>query len=269
MKKFSAELIAKKGISDYVMLPSSLKETSVYIAAGALAEFVISEDIAFPQYAKQKGIWYSWLRQHSVTMYRVGALSDAEKQLVRTYRGLTDPRFNGRLGINNVTTSVTSAGCYALLKTDPSAWSGLAANKPVVKPSSPTLVDGLLAGEYDIALMSGFPTAASAAKIGAPVEFLITSPSPVLYAPGGISILAPNPNAARLWQDWAMSKEGMDLWTTLSGSIPSRTGIVNSWSQQQPWFFDDPTARVEIDWAEFTDKQQEIVNRFKADLQSR
>ncbi|WP_417725685.1 ABC transporter substrate-binding protein [Salipiger sp.] len=267
-KKFTAEVSSGKGISDYLQLPSDLKESGGYITQGAIAEFVVSQDAAFPEIAKRSGTWYAWLRQHSTTVYRKDALTDEEKQLVRSYEGLGDPRFKGRLGINNISTSVVSAGSYVLQKhSDPGIWEGIVANEPMVRGSSSQLMEGLLSGGYDISLMSGFPTAVGAALSGAPIEFGVSIRSPVLYAPGAVSALAPNPNAARLFQDWAMSQEGQNLWVELTGTISSRDDVAKAWCQQQPWFFDDPSTHVALDWDDFSEKNQAVVDKYQAELQ--
>jgi ABC-type Fe3+ transport system substrate-binding protein len=268
ISKFNAELSARRGISDYLQLPSNLKETAAFEKQGAFLRFTISQDSAYSAKTKHSGIWYAWLRQHGVTAYRRGALSDAEKKLIRSSAGLGDPRFKGRIGINNVNNSVAVTGTYVLLyESDPKLWQGLVANRPKVKPSSASLMDGLLSGEYDVALFCGFSTAANAAQEGAPVEFGVTAPAAVTYVPGAISALAPNPNAAR--QDWAMSREGQEIWSSMAGTFPARTGVTGkSWAENQPWYFEDRLTHKDIDWDAFTARQPEVADRFKKDLQS-
>jgi ABC-type Fe3+ transport system substrate-binding protein len=267
--KFNAELSARKGISDYLQLPSSLKVPGSYDKQGAILHFTISQDSAYPAKAKQSGVWYAWLRQYGATVYRRGALSDAEKKLVRTYEGLGDPRFKGRIGSNSTVNSTTVTAAYVLLNdSDAKIWRGLVANRPKVKPSSPALLDGLLAGEYDIALFMGFSTAASGVQSGAPVEFGVSSPAAVTYIPGVIPALAPNPNAAKLWQDWAMSREGQEIWSVQSSTISARTDITTKVGvQTQPWFFEDRASNKDIDSDGFVAKETEVIDRFKKDIQ--
>jgi ABC-type Fe3+ transport system substrate-binding protein len=267
VNKFTAEMRAKRGVSDYLMLPSDVTQIDKYIAAGAFSDFTISQDSAFPDGTKRSGVWYPWLRQTNVTVYRKDAVTKEEKELLRTYKGLGDPRFKGKLGIIAAATSNGLTGSYILQK-DPAIWNALVANKPIVKPSSGPLIDGLLAGEFNVALMSGYPTAALAAKNGAPLEFVISTPSPVLFAPGVISSLAPNPNAAKLWQDWGMSKEGQDLWVNLLGVPSVRSDVSQPWSEKQPWFFDDKAANKPMDWADFVKKSPEVLAKFQKDLQA-
>lgn len=268
VKKFGAEQSSGKGVTDYLQLPSDRAALDKMIADGAFAQFVVSQDAAYPDDAKQAGYWYPWLRQSNVTVYRPDALTAEEKELVRTYAGLGDPRFKGRLGIISGATSNGKTGSYLLqFGSDPSVWERLVANKPVVKPSAAPMLDALMAGEYDVALMSGLPTAVTAKKAGAPIEFLITTPSPVLFGPGAISSIAPHPNAAKLFADWAMSKEGSSIWTALVDVPPARSDVPDPPFMREPWFYDDRQANKPLDWKAYAVEAQKVLDRFQADMQ--
>lgn len=269
MNRFSSELAGKRGISDVVLFPANLTEIGHYAASGALARYVPTQDAAFPAGTKQPGQWYAVASDCAVTAYRKGAVSDEEKKLLRTYKGLGDPRFKGRIGINGVTNSLSVTAAYALLTNpDPGLWQRLAANNPRVKTASPALMDGLLAGEYDIALFLSAANSTAQARSGAPIEFGHTALSPTVYVPIAISTLAPHPNAARLWQDWVTSKEGQDLWVGLVGHHSVRADTAKPWADRQPWYFGTPGTHPTLDWVDFNKKQDQIITRFKKDLQS-
>ena len=229
---------------------------------------MISQDAAFPAPAKHNGYWYAWRCDFPATAYRTNTLSQEEQALVRHYEGLADQRFKNRLGIVTVENSATSAVCYTLLtQADPKVWQGLVDNKPRVKPSSAALLNGLLAGEYDVALFGGMMPNTEAARQGAPVEFGISDPYPALYLPAGISALAPHPNAARLWQDWVMSVEGQRAWMEVSGAATAMNGVGDkAWVEKQPWFFKDATKQIDLDWDDFSQRLPEVVSRFKKDM---
>ena len=269
LNKFNAELNAKKGTTDYINFPGNLHTTGLLEKQGAILPFVISQDEAFPAPAKRSGLWYAWRIEHAATAYRKGTLSEEERKLIRTFEGLGDPRFKNRLAIGNIPNSTTASGCYVLMyKTDPKIWERLVANKPRVKTSGPALADGLLAGEHDVAVLAGSVTFIGAAHQGAPIEFGVSSPYPPVYTPGGISALAPHPNAAKLWQDWVMSVEGQRILVEASGLGSSRTDLgIKPWSEQQSWYFEDPAGKVEIDWEDFAQKQADMTARFGKDLQ--
>lgn len=269
MQKFNAEVTSGQAVSDYVHLPSNLLNSEKYINEGHIANFVVSQDDKYPAASKQSGVWYPVLAQHGTTCYREGALTGDEVALVRTYKGLTDPRFKGRIGIVSISTSNGQGGCYMLqYGPDPSLWDGLVANQPKVKAASSPLTDGLLAGEYDVCLMNGFSIAARAAQDGAPLRFGISAPSPVTFAPGAIPAKAPHPNAARLWQDWFNSLEAQNIWVEASGAMSAMDGADPCWSQRQSWFFEDKTAQMPMDWKDFSEKQKGVIDRFQKEIQA-
>lgn len=261
--RFNAENAAHHGIGDCFLL-SSPHDGDVSQRAGALGQFKISEDAAFPSPTKSSGYWYGWQQEFATTVFRLGALNAEELQLIQSYSGLANPRFKGRLGAANVTTGTSAAQCYYLLhRTDPKIWKGVAANKPVVKPGSPLLLDGLLRGEYDIALFMGQSTAANAAKTGAPIGFLYSSPAVVGYIASVVSAAAPHPNAARLWQDWALSREGQELWPSVSAAYSVRNDVKAApWYAREPWFHNG--THVNIDWNDFSSRKNFVVEQFNA-----
>jgi ABC-type Fe3+ transport system substrate-binding protein len=267
--KFSAEINSRRGVSDYVNLPSNVLTSTAFIKQGAIAKFVVSQDAAFPPGSKNPGYWYAWRSEKASTVYRIGALTDEEVKLIRTYQGLADPRFKGRLGITSVNNSTCAATVYLLMYgPKPQLWTGLARNKPKVKPSSQALVSSILAGEVDIGVLSGSSSPLIAAKDGAPIAFGSSAPSATLYTPGAISALAPHPNAARLWQDWFTSVEGQRLWVSLTGNQSVRNGINQAgWAEKQAWYFDDHASLHQFDWNAFSSKQKVVIARFASDIQ--
>jgi len=269
VNKINAELAARRGTSDYINFPGNLHTTATLEKQGAIQPFVISQDAAFPAGAKHNGIWYAWRTEYPSTAYRKGVLTEEERKLVQTFEGLGDPRFKNRIGIGNVENSSTAAGAYILQdKTDPKVWQALVANKPRVKTTATSLINGLLSGEYDITVLSGMVPNVQAARDGAPIELGVSSPFPTVYTPSGISALAPHPNAAKLWQDWVMSSEGQNLFVKYSGFASARNDLVEKpWAEQQPWFFKDMSKRMDMDWDDFAVKQADVSARFKKDLQ--
>jgi ABC-type Fe3+ transport system substrate-binding protein len=268
LNKFNAEISARRGISDFVNLPSNAATNRTLIDKGAIAKFVVSQDAAFPGQGKRTGLWYAWHDEKATTVYRIDALNDEEKKLVRTFKGVGDPRFKGRIAINSVTNSLTLSTSYALMyDRDPKLWEGLARNRPKVKPASNALVSAVLAGEADIGVMCGAASPMAAAKGGAPIAFGRSAPCPTLHTPCAISAIAPHPNAARLWQDWSTSSEGQNIWVRESGMSPVRTDLTEKgWAEQQPWFFAAPP--TEFDWDAFSQKQNDVAARFTKDIQS-
>lgn len=265
--KFNAEIASKRGIGDYWLI-SSPYDADEFEKLGGILPFKISQDAAFPAGAKKSGVWYAWQRQYALTAYRKGAINEEEKKLIRTYEGLGDPRFKGRLGVSDVTSATVTGQCYEIMySADPKVWKGLAANKPTVRASNPDTLNSMLAGEFDVSLFQGTVYTVNTPRSGAPLEFVVTSRAVTGYIPGVISAVAPHPNAAKLWQDWAMTKEAQELWPSLSGAFPARSDAAGTaWYQKEPWFYDDDKTHVDLDWDAFSAKNPEIVERFNADF---
>ena len=268
--KLNAEQTSKQGFSDYVVLSSDVKTATDLLDAGYFTKFVVSQDGAYSDLSKRTGYWYAANRTPNFTVYRKGALSPEELQLIRTYKGLGDPRFKGRLGMLNLTASNALVGVYTLAKdSDPTLWTGLAANKPQIKVSGGPLIDGLLSGEYDIGVMCAIGNAVLAAKSGAPIECICSSPTPDLYGGlGTISSVAPHRNAAMLWADFVTSKEGQAVFLDVSGLMSARPDAPKSWVEQQPWFWQDVSQFRAVDWNQFAADQKALVERFQKDFQA-
>ncbi|MEJ0079134.1 MAG: extracellular solute-binding protein [Alphaproteobacteria bacterium] len=99
-------------------------------------------------------------------------------------------------------------------------WAKQAALKPTLYPSQAPMVDAMIRGEIAIAPLVtnlAIPLAAQ----GAPIKwFFAPEGVPVTVFSAGIAKGAGNPNAAKLFMDWALSREGQALMVEL-GSFSS------------------------------------------------
>src|SRR3546814_12191343 len=103
--------------------------------------------------------------------------------------------------------SQTRGECY---------WKKLAANKPVLYPSGAPTASGIIRGEV---LLGGVQSNAviPAIKKGAPLKVIYpTEGIPVTASAAGVVKTAAHPNAARLYMNWCLSKEGQSVWVNRS-----------------------------------------------------
>jgi iron(III) transport system substrate-binding protein len=101
-------------------------------------------------------------------------------------------------------------------------WSRQAALKPALFPSQAPMVDAIIRGEIGIAPLVTVLAIPLAAQ-GAPLKwFFAPEGVPVTVFCAGIAKGAAHPNAARLFLDWALSREGQALMVEL-GSFASMT----------------------------------------------
>ena len=101
-------------------------------------------------------------------------------------------------------------------------WAKQAALKPTLYPSQAPMVDAMIRGEIGIAPLVTV-LAIPLASQGAPIKwFFAPEGVPVTVFCAGIAKGAGHPNAARLFMDWALSREGQALMVEL-GSFSSMT----------------------------------------------
>lgn len=101
-------------------------------------------------------------------------------------------------------------------------WAKQAALKPVLFPSQAPMVDAMIRGEIGIAPLVTVLAIPLAAQ-GAPIKwFFAPEGVPVTVFCAGIAKGAAHPNAAKLFLDWALSREGQALMVEL-GSFASMT----------------------------------------------
>jgi len=101
-------------------------------------------------------------------------------------------------------------------------WARQAALKPTLFPSQAPMVDAMIRGEIGIAPLVTVLAIPLAAQ-GAPIKwFFAPEGVPVTVFCAGITKDAAHPNAAKLFMDWSLSREGQALMVEL-GSFASMT----------------------------------------------
>ena len=140
-------------------------------------------------------------------------------------------------------------------------WTRQAALKPMLFPSQAPMVDAMIRGEIAIApLVTNL--AIPLAVQGAPIKwFFAPEGVPVTVFSAGIAKTALHPNAAKLFLDWALSREGQALMVEL-GSFSAMTrapmppGVDGK--TVKSWYPDD--AEVEKIFKPWTDDWNRIYN---------
>jgi len=111
---------------------------------------------------------------------------------------------------------------------------GRAVVKSIVAALDPVITDGHLAlarsvgsGEYWLALNNFLPLTLNVKMSGAPTDFWLMQPIPLIFGSVGINVLAPHPNAAKLATNFALSQEGQTLMTR-GGRLPTRPDVATN-----------------------------------------
>jgi iron(III) transport system substrate-binding protein len=154
-----------------------------------------------------------WMAYHTNT-YVLGVNTRMVKseQAPRSYEALLDSKWkDGKISLDS--------DAYPILIGLSQAWGKektvnylkrLAGQNPVVKRGNDERVQLTAAGEYPL-VMAYASGIARVAQKGAPMEWLPLDPVVVQVNPLQIAARAPHPSAARLFTDFALSKEGQEM----------------------------------------------------------
>jgi iron(III) transport system substrate-binding protein len=108
---------------------------------------------------------------------------------------------------------------------------GRALIKSIVAALDPVITDGHLAlarsvgsGEYWLALNNFLPLTLNVKMSGAPTDFWLLNPVALIFGSVGVNVLAPHPNAAKLAENFVLSREA-EIFMTQKGRIPTRPDV--------------------------------------------
>jgi iron(III) transport system substrate-binding protein len=186
-------------------------EPYALLEQGYFAKYESAERKVFPDGHKDSdGFWATMYTSPMIVSYNTQLVSPGERP--KEYAELLNPKWKGRLGLDS-----SDFEWYANLR---KIWSAERAQKFLegLKRQEVRLMQGralltelLSGGEIAILVNNFLQNAIEAKRKGSPVEFLAMDP--VVSAAGlvGINKLAPHPNAAKLFVDFVLSKEGQEL----------------------------------------------------------
>jgi iron(III) transport system substrate-binding protein len=186
-------------------------EPYVLLEQGYFSKHDSPERNSFPEGHKDnEGYWTTMYTSPMILSYNTRLVSAAE--LPREYLDLLQPKWKGRLGLDS-----SDFEWYANLR---KIWGAEKAQKFLegLRRQEARLVQGralltelLTGGEIAILVNNFLQNAIEAKRKGSPVEMLALDP--VVSAAGlvGINKLAPHANAAKLFVDFVLSKEGQEL----------------------------------------------------------
>ena len=192
----------------------------------------------------------------TAAIYNANNVTSAEVELLRSYQGLIDPRFRGRIAITAPTGGSTARNILHLWNHPDygERWmKKLAAQKPAIINGGARTAEAILRGEYDVGCNVGAVMAHRAFNDGAKHLHAVYQDefTPITPALTMLVANAPHPNAARLWIEWALSEQGQIVIQRASGSLSARKGITTPPSAA-PWFA-GPKNRVPTETAETVD----------------
>jgi iron(III) transport system substrate-binding protein len=197
---------------------------------------------------------------------------------LKTAHDLLNPKWRGKISMGDPTTTGSSANqaaqFYVLLGEDFVRKLYLD-QKPVIARDTRQMTDWLLRGSHPIAFDVDRDQLEAMAKEGATVREMgneFTDLPPSLSAESGMVVIFENsqhPNAAKLFVNWAASKEGLEIWSRATLTSPTRNDIDEA-SFLPPEVIPKPGVKYfdSYEW-EFTVTTKEKVRLWMKDLLGR
>jgi ABC-type Fe3+ transport system substrate-binding protein len=239
-------------ITDTVLIEAAAKE-------GLIADYTPPSGVGIRPEMKKEGVWYTLFVNAMGIAWNTTKVTPEEEKLIRAggWSVLTDPRWAGRIATGTPASGGSSYSyVYMFLggKRDqlgPGFIAKMAALKPQVYESKSPMYDRLAAGEHAIVDQASQSDMGGFYQKGAPVRWIFPKPTPANLTVQTISAKAPHPNAARLFQEWAMSPEGQAAWFKVASVASARPDTV------------DPRKAAKADWykeAWYADPEELYIN---------
>lgn len=180
----------------------------------------------YPAELKDPGYWAPFRTFALIMAYNTDLL--APNDVPNKWTDLVDPKWKGDLGVEGIDSGSQYLQYYTLKNLyGPNYWDQIAKNNPIEFGGTGAIMNGLLRGEIKLAMLQYcFGVYRYRELEKAPIQGVWPEDGvPISVAPMAISKNAPHPNAAKLFFDFALSKEGQMLMVELIGAYSGRPDV--------------------------------------------
>lgn len=226
LARVNAEMAAKRLTFD-VMLAANAAAWIDMTGHGRIMRYDSAEYALYPTGAKMDGYWAAAQAIGVIPIYDRNVLSPADAP--KSWFDLLKPRFAGRkMAIQNAAAGTQFNWSYLLRQAlGPGFEHKFAAQKPVVMATGAQMTDAIMRGEVILgAALDHWRAYTKDAREAGLVAVYPQEGMPLTLVPVGIVSGAPHPNAARLFIDFILSREGQLLLDTkLYGMYSMRSDV--------------------------------------------
>lgn len=218
-----AEARAKKNFADVIQTV----EFSMYVfhRSGILARYTPQANALYPKDFKEDGFWTTVYYNAYVSAYNTRLAP--VRTLPKTYEDLLDPKWKGKLMMEG-TKAEWFAGMLQILGPERGLkyMRDLAKQQPSTREGHELLAQLVVAGEGVIDINIPAASVERMKERGAPIDWVALGPVPATMVGAGIAAQAPHPNAARIFLDFLLSRDGQKLMQT-PGRMVARSDLHN------------------------------------------
>ena len=175
-----------------------------------LAHYVSPEERLYPKEFKDPGYWVTSSTNLHVIGYNTKTV--ARDKLPKTWEDLLNPEWKGKLMVSP--REQWFAWVLQIMGKEKGLnyMRALAKQNPAIRRESTAMRAQLLtAGEASMDIDSTYTVLLPLIKKGAPVDWTTLGPALVVPVAYGLTTSAPHPNAAKLFLEFVLSKEGQQL----------------------------------------------------------
>ena len=157
-----------------------------------------------------EGYWTAYYVNPFVLGYNTNLVK--KEEVPKSYEELLDPKWKGRkISIDDSAYGLLAGLIHAWGKEKAVAYfKKLAEQEPIVTIGNTNRVQLAMAGEYPL-IIAYAPTIQRETSKGHPMDWVPLEPVPVQVNPLMLAAKAPHPNAAKLFIDFLLSKEGQKM----------------------------------------------------------
>lgn len=234
-------------------------ETHQLVKAGLLQPYVSPESAAYPAgFKDSKGYWVDYFDSYNVIGYNTQLV--AREQAPKSWEDLLDPKWKGKIALDEENFSWYGAMTQKWGKEKTQRYMRALAKQDIQLRNGQTLIAQLMAaGEFSVAMVLAHRIEKMKEQ-GAPVAWVTTlDPVTVSLHPIGIAAKAPHANAAKLFVDFILSKDGQQLLLSIERT-PARPGIDTKMEAKKLQLFPMPPELGER-YEQFQKEFREIFGR--------
>ncbi|QRG09130.1 extracellular solute-binding protein [Xanthobacter dioxanivorans] len=180
-----------------------------------------------PEFLSQPpGYWTTYCVNLGALMYDTRTVSPADAP--KTWMDLLDPRWKDQIGFQNAAAGTQYGWWYVLRSVlPPSFWTGLAAQKPRAYASSTQILSSLQNGSLKIGgKVSAYQYVKAAREKQSIAVVYPSEGTPATNHVAGIIAATKRPNAAKVFIDFLLSKDGQYVFNDIQGSPSARKDVV-------------------------------------------
>ena len=208
LTRILAEARARRVAADVIQTV----EFSMYILkrSSVLARHISPGDLLYPKNFKDEGFWTTVYYNPYVTAYNTRLVTP--RMAPRTYDDLLDPKWKGKLTMEG-TKADWFAGMLQIMGQERGLhyMRQLAKQEPMLREGHELLAQLVAAGEGSLDVNIPASSVDRVKEKGAPIDWTALGEAPAIMVGIGLAAHAAHGNAARLFIDFALSREGQKL----------------------------------------------------------